>query len=107
MSNQQNKQPQFVRAVFDLHKMSVQEVYDLGKQLCSGFTDNKVISFGYKDQSHCEWTKELYGMFGSRYKVSCCDNYQVFNFGNVYGNDFEYCPYCGMGIIEIGGDNDI
>ena len=102
-----SKRPPFVRAVFDLSKMTNNEVLALGEQLGAYFKDNKVVSFGYKGQSHCDWTKEQDGMFGSRYKAGCCDNYQVFNFGNVHGNDFEYYPYCGMQIIEIGGDDDI
>lgn len=101
-----SKRPQFVRAVFDLHKMSSQELYDLGKQLGSGFTENKVVTFGYKDQSHCEWTKDPNCVFGSRYKVGCDDFYQNFDFGDVRGNGFEYCPYCGMSIEEVGENDD-
>lgn len=97
-----SKRPQFVRAVFDLHKMSSQEVYDLGKQLGSGFTDNKVVNFGYKDQSHCEWK---YNDFHDYFATSCGQAH-VFMSDDVKENNYEYCPYCGMSIIEIGGDDD-
>lgn len=99
-----SKRPQFVQAVFDLYKMSEKEAYDLGYRLGNGFKLNKVVSFGYKNQSHCEWTKQHDGI-GSSYKAGCGDYYQMFNFGDVRGNGFEYCPYCGMEII--GGDDDI
>ncbi|GEM_PF-1602619 len=101
-----SKRPPFVRAVFDLEKMSNAELFALGEQLGSYFKDNKVVTFGYKDQSHCEWTKDPDCVFGSRYKVGCDDFYQNFDFGDVRGNGFEYCPYCGMDIEEVGENDD-
>ena len=101
-----SKRPPFVRAVFDLSKMTNNEVLALGEQLGAYFKDNKVVSFGYKGQSHCDWIKDPDCVFGSRYKVGCDDFYQNFDFGDVHGNGFEYCPYCGMGIVEVNGEGD-
>lgn len=92
-----SKRPPFVRAVFDLSKMTNNEVLALGEQLGAYFKDNKVVSFGYKGQSHCEWKYDDC----EDYFSTSCGQAHVFMSDGIKENNYEYCPYCGM-VIEIG-----
>lgn len=95
--------PPYVKVIYSTPRANQQEFEDFMGKLIEDLKNEKAVSLGYRNQVWCQWTEQD-DRFSTRYETSC-GNSHVFTFGNVFGNDFKYCPYCGCDIEEVTNDD--
>lgn len=91
--------PPYMRVTYATQKFTDKEWDELGDKVIDDLKKDKVVQLGYRNQIICQWIEED-DRFTTRYQTDC-GNVQFFNFGNVFGNDFNYCPFCGGDIEEV------
>lgn len=91
--------PRYMKVTYDFEQLTEEELNKIGDKVLEDFDKDKVIKFSFHTDVFCQWTEKA-DRFSTRYETSC-GHTQFFNFGNVNGNDFNYCPFCGADIEEV------